>query len=186
MAHCIVVVQAARFLCIGCILCTIRRKQHRPGIASNDNTMHVPAARGSEDLTKPNHTPTRHTLAKDNVIPQISTPQAASSQRTHISRTQGCGRTHPVNRRVTTQYLHTRSVTTRRGCGRNGKHEDPSSQGHRHSCRSIGKQSVWGRRGGGQEAVEGKLYVVATLCNAHWTHPNAGPLMLVNSSLYFI
>ena len=32
---------------------------------------------------------------------------------------------HPVNRRVTTQYLHTQSITTRRRCGRNGKHEAP-------------------------------------------------------------
>ena len=32
---------------------------------------------------------------------------------------------HPVNRRVTTQYLHTQSVTTRRRCGRNGKYETP-------------------------------------------------------------
>ena len=32
---------------------------------------------------------------------------------------------HPVNRRATTQYLHTQSVTTRRRCGRNGKHEAP-------------------------------------------------------------
>ena len=32
---------------------------------------------------------------------------------------------HPVNRHVTTQYLHTQSVTTRRRCGRNGKHEAP-------------------------------------------------------------
>ena len=26
---------------------------------------------------------------------------------------------HPVNRRATTQYLHTQSITTRRRCGRN-------------------------------------------------------------------
>ena len=35
-----------------------RRKPQRPGIASNDTTTHVPTARSSADLTKPNHTPT--------------------------------------------------------------------------------------------------------------------------------
>ena len=53
-------------------VCVTRRKQHRPGIASNDNTMHVPTARSSANLTKPNHTPTRHTRAKDRIIPQIA------------------------------------------------------------------------------------------------------------------
>ena len=48
-----------------------------------------------------------------------------SSQRLNVSRTQGRGHTRPVNRRVTTQYLHTQSVTTRRRCGRDGKHEAP-------------------------------------------------------------
>ena len=51
-----------------------------------------------------NHTPMRHTHAKDKVILQMATPQAASSQRTHVSRAQGRSRTHPVNRRVTTQW----------------------------------------------------------------------------------
>ena len=45
-------------------VCVTRRTQHRPGIASNDNTMHVTAARSSADLTKRNQTPTRHTLAE--------------------------------------------------------------------------------------------------------------------------
>ena len=76
--------------------CVTRRKQERPGNASNDNTAHMPTARSSADLTKPNHTPTRHTLTKDKIILQTATPQAASSQRIHISRTQGRGRTHPV------------------------------------------------------------------------------------------
>ena len=40
--------------------------------------------------------------AKDKMILQMVTPQAASSQRTHVSRTQGRARTHPVTRRVTT------------------------------------------------------------------------------------
>ena len=40
-----------------------RRKQQRPGIASNNSTTHVPTARSSADPTKPNHTPTRHTHA---------------------------------------------------------------------------------------------------------------------------
>ena len=72
-----------------------------------------------------NHTPTRYTLTKDKIFLQMATPQAASSQRTHVSRTQGRGRVHPVNRRVTTQYLHTQSVTTRRRCRRIGNHEAP-------------------------------------------------------------
>ena len=62
--------------------CVTRRKQHRPGIASNDNTMHATTARSSADLTKPNQTPTRHNLAKDTIILHIATPQAASTTRT--------------------------------------------------------------------------------------------------------
>ena len=102
-----------------------RRKRQRPGIASNDHTMHVPTATSSANLTKRNQPPTRHTLAKDTMILQIATPQATSSQRTHVARTQGCGRMYPVNRRVTTQYLHTQSVTPRRRWGRNDKHKAP-------------------------------------------------------------
>ena len=83
-----------------------RRKQQRPGIATNGNTTHVLTIRSSADLTKPNHTPTRHTRAEKKLILQMATPQAASSQRTHVSRTEGRGRLHPVIRRVTTQYLH--------------------------------------------------------------------------------
>ena len=30
---------------------------------------------------------------------------------------------HPVNRRVTTQYLNTKSIATRRKCGLYGRHE---------------------------------------------------------------
>ena len=64
-----------------------------------------------------------NTLTKYSTILHISTPQAASSQHTHVARTQGFARMHPVKRRVATQHLHTQSVTTRRRCGRNGKHE---------------------------------------------------------------
>ena len=97
-----------------------RRKQERPGNAPNDNTAHMPTARSSADLI---HTPTRHTLTKAKIILQMATPQAASSQRTHISRTLGCtqGRMHPVNRRMTSQYLHAQSVTTQ-------LHEAPTSR----------------------------------------------------------
>ena len=45
-----------------------RREQERPGNALNDNTTHVPPARSSADLPKPNQTETRHTLTKDKVI----------------------------------------------------------------------------------------------------------------------
>ena len=65
--------------------CVTRRKQRRPGIALNDNTTQVPTARSSADLTKPNHIPTQHTRAKDKVILQMATPQAASSQHTHVA-----------------------------------------------------------------------------------------------------
>ena len=51
--------------------CVTRRKQQRPGIASNDNTTHVPTARSCADPTKPNHTTTRHTRAKDKMILQM-------------------------------------------------------------------------------------------------------------------
>ena len=84
------------------------RKQNRPGIAPNNNTTHVTTARSSADLTKRNQTPPQYTLATDTTILQTDTPpQAAASQRTHVARTQGCGRIHPVNRRVTTQDMRT-------------------------------------------------------------------------------
>ena len=66
-----------------------RRKLHRPGIASTDVTMHVTTTRSSADLAKPKPTLTRYTLAKDTIILQIGRPQAASSQRTRVVRTQG-------------------------------------------------------------------------------------------------
>ena len=66
---------------------------------------------------------------------------------------------HPVNRRVTTQYLHTQSVATRRRCGRNGKHEAPRELS---AHRGIGiaadqaESKVSEAAGGGlEEAVEG-------------------------------
>ena len=37
------------------ICCVTRRKQHRPGIAPNANTTHVPTAGSSAAPTKPNH-----------------------------------------------------------------------------------------------------------------------------------
>ena len=45
-----------------------------PGIASTDNTMHATTARNSADVTKPNQTPTRYTLAKDTTILPMATP----------------------------------------------------------------------------------------------------------------
>ena len=39
--------------------CVTRRKHHRPGIAPNANTTHVPTAGSSAAPTKPNHTPSR-------------------------------------------------------------------------------------------------------------------------------
>ena len=54
-----------------------RRKQHRPGIALNANTTHVPTAGSSAALTEPNHTPTRHPRAKGKIHLQMVTPHAA-------------------------------------------------------------------------------------------------------------
>ena len=65
-------------------------------------TLHVTTATSSADLMKPNQTPARHTLAIDTIVLQIATPQAASSQRMYVARTQGFARMHPVTRRVTT------------------------------------------------------------------------------------
>ena len=72
------------------VWCAVRLKQRSPGIASNNNTMRVTTARSSADLTKPIQSPTRYTPAKDTIMLQIARPQAASSQRTHVARTQGC------------------------------------------------------------------------------------------------
>ena len=58
-------------------VCVTRRKQHRPGIAPNANTTHVPTAGSSAALTKPNHTPTRHLRAKGKILLQMVTPHAA-------------------------------------------------------------------------------------------------------------
>ena len=99
--------------------------------------------------TKPNQTPTRCTLVKDTIILHIAKPQAASSQRTHVARIQGCARMHPVIRRPATQYLHAQTVTTRRGCGRNGTQEAPGELSAR---RGIGIAS---------DEVESKLSKVA-------------------------
>ena len=89
------------------------------------------------------------------IIVTIGTPLAASSHRTHVSRTQGHGHTYPVNRRGTTQHLHTQSNKTRQRCGHNDKHGAPPV--HRHRCRSSGKQSVrvgvGGSGGGGGGCV---------------------------------
>ena len=75
-------------------VCVSRRKQHRPGIAPNANTTHVPTAGSSAAPTKPNHTPSRHSRAKGKLLLQTVTPHAAGSRRTHVSRTQECARTH--------------------------------------------------------------------------------------------
>ena len=76
--------------CYAVRLCVPRRKQQRPGIALNDNTTRAPSARSSADPTRPNHTPTRHTRAKDKMILQMVTPQAA----THTRRTYTGTRPH--------------------------------------------------------------------------------------------
>ena len=74
---------------------------------------------------------------------------------------------HPVNRRLATQYLHTESVTTRRTCGRNGKHEAPhelsaqtdigiaANEADRKVSRAARGGDGGGQWGGMEEAVEG-------------------------------
>ena len=57
--------------------CVTWRKQHRPGIAPNDNKTPVPTAGSCAALTKPNHTPTRHPYAKGKIILQMVTPHTA-------------------------------------------------------------------------------------------------------------
>ena len=71
------------------------RKQHRPGIASNDNTMYVTTARSSADLTKPNQI--RYTLAslkfkKQNDPTNSHTPSRIKT--THTRRTHTGMRPH--------------------------------------------------------------------------------------------
>ena len=72
---------------------------------------------------------------------------------------------HPVNMRVTTQYLNTQSVTTRQRWGRNRKHEAPRELS---ADRGIGiaadqveskeaGEARWVGGGGLKEAVEGKV-----------------------------
>ena len=52
--------------------------------------------------------------AKDKMILQILNPKPHQvNAHIYVSRTQGRARTHPVTRRVTTQYLRTQSITTR-------------------------------------------------------------------------
>ena len=89
-----------------------RRKQQRSGTAPNDNTMHVTTARSSADLTKPNQTqagtPSQRTQQS------YKYPHPQPHQVNASVRTQECCRMHPVYRRVTSQYLHTQSIKTRR------------------------------------------------------------------------
>ena len=77
--------------------------RHSPERKYNACDNHTKHCRPNE--TKPNSNATHPRKRHSN--PTNSQPQAASSQRTHIARTQGCGRVHPDYRRVTTQYLHT-------------------------------------------------------------------------------
>ena len=56
--------------CRAILLRVTRRKHHRPGIAPNANTTHVPTAGSSAAPTKPNHTPSRHSRAKGKLLPQ--------------------------------------------------------------------------------------------------------------------
>ena len=58
--------------------CVTRRKHHRPGIAPNANTTHVPIAGSSAAPTKPNHTPSRHSRAKGKLLLQTVTPHACN------------------------------------------------------------------------------------------------------------
>ena len=54
-----------------------RRKRHRPGIAPNDNTTHVPTAGGSAALTKRNLLQPDTPAQKAKILLQMVTPHAA-------------------------------------------------------------------------------------------------------------
>ena len=57
-----------------------RRKHHRPGIAPNANTTHVPTAGSSAAPTKPNHTPSRHSCAKGKLpLQPVTSPMCATA-----------------------------------------------------------------------------------------------------------
>ena len=65
--------------------------QQHPGI----KTTSKPAEDNREKQCRPNETKpdsNAYTLAKDTITLHIATPQAASSQRTHVARTQGSAR----------------------------------------------------------------------------------------------
>ena len=85
-----------------------------------------------------------HPCKRQNDPTNGHTPSRIKSTHTRLT-SQGRGRTHPVTRRVTTQCLHTQSVTTRRRCGHNDKHEAP--------------RELYGGEGGGRcpqdDATEG-------------------------------
>ena len=152
------------------------------GALGRTNSPLPPSARSSADV-KRNQTPTRHTLAKDTIIVQIPTPQAASSQRTHVSRTQRCGRMHPVHRRVTTQYLHTQSITTRRRCGRNcrcnGKHEAPRELSA-HRGIGIAAEQVESKVSGAARVI---VAYTAELARTHSTLPPSLPVLVVTCTV---
>ena len=76
---------------------------HQPSRGQPQEAVHA-------DLTKPNPTPTRYTLAKDAIILHIATLQAASSQHTHVGKSPA----HTASERDNPPR-----------CGRNGTHEAP-------------------------------------------------------------
>ena len=91
-----------------------RRKQRKAGghlgINNHQPSRGQPQEAVHADLTKPNPTPTRYTLAKDAIILHIATLQAASSQHTHVGKSPA----HTASERHNPPR-----------CGRNGKHEAP-------------------------------------------------------------
>ena len=84
---------------------------------------------------------------------------------------------HPVKRCVATQHLHTQSVTTRRRCGRNGKHEAPRELSGASASASL--PITWKAKRLGQErGVSGvgrgqyRCYVAGLLMTGClWAHP---------------
>ena len=111
---------------VGTAFIALMKREARHRLERHYNTCANRKKQCRPNETKPNHTSTRHTRAKDKIFLQMVTPQAASSQRTHVSRTQGT-RPHAPGHQAGGYRVpaHTEHVTTRRRCGCNDKQEAP-------------------------------------------------------------
>ena len=125
-----------------------QKKQHRPGIAPNDNTMHVTTVRSSANLTERNQTPNAiHLRPRHNNPTNSHTPSRMKSTHTcctytgmrpHVPGEQAGDHLVPAH----TERQNQSKVWTQRQAG--GPPRAVSSPGHRHRCRSSGKQALLG------------------------------------------